>query len=98
VTAREQGKLLRSFVAQGHRTFTLHYHSPSLVSGNTPYVRSDADLKLFLQRIEKICRIFFDELGGLPGNPADLLPQALRQQVWPNAALTTILHPNPSRP
>jgi GT2 family glycosyltransferase len=87
ITAAEQGKLLRKFVAMGYRTFTLHYHSPSLVAGNTPYVRTAADLKLFLHRIERVCRIFFDELGGLPGNPADLLPPGLRQQVLPRAAV-----------
>jgi GT2 family glycosyltransferase len=86
VTAKEQGKLLRSFIARGHRTFTLHYHSPSLAAGNTPYVRSAADLKEFLRRIEEVCRLFFDELGGLPGNPADLLPSPLRGRIWPTAA------------
>lgn len=85
VTAEEQCNLVRSFVGRGYRTFTLHYHSPSLVSGNTPYVRSDADLQEFLNRIRAVCRFFFEELGGLPGNPADLLPPSLRQKVWPSA-------------
>lgn len=83
VTAAEQGKLLRKLMARGYRTFIFHYHSPSLGVGNTPYVRTEKDLKEFLQRIEEVCRLFFCELGGLPGNPADLLPPPLRPQIWP---------------
>ena len=84
VSAKEQIRLIRSMAARGCRMFTMHYHSPSL-GMHTPYVRSEAELATFLQRITEVCRFFFDEFGGLPGNPADLLPDAQRQQIWPAA-------------
>ena len=37
-------RLTRALLARGQRTFVLSLHSPSVVPGNTPYVRSDADL------------------------------------------------------
>jgi hypothetical protein len=64
VSAREQCRLIDAMVRQGKRTFSLCYHSPSLAPGNTPYVRSDADLQDFLARIETVLTWFRDELGG----------------------------------
>ena len=64
VPAREQCKLLHTMIEQGKRTFTLTYHSPSLVPGHTPYVRSGEDLSAFLLRLETVLRFFRDELGG----------------------------------
>ena len=78
VTAAEQVALLRSLLARGHRVFVLHYHSPSLLPGSTPYVRTEADAAQFLQRIETVLRFFLGQVGGLPGNPRDLLPPRLR--------------------
>lgn len=96
VTAEEQIALLRLLVAQGHRHFVLHYHSPSLAPGNTPYVRSEADLNTFLDCIQRVFDFFFGELGGHPAHPADLLPPDLRPALWParGALLST---PSPSR-
>jgi GT2 family glycosyltransferase len=93
VTAEEQIDLLRSMLRRGQRTFTLHYHSPSAAPGNTPYVRTEADLAVFLGRIRAVCRYFFDELGGMPGNPPDLLPPAARARIWPRAAADADLVP-----
>lgn len=84
VSTRQQIQLIRSMARRGHRTFVLHYHSPSLVPGFTPHVATAADLELFLRRLREVCDYFFDVLGGLPGNPADLLPQHLRERVWPD--------------
>jgi hypothetical protein len=75
---QEQISLIRSMVRRGHRTFVMHYHSSSLVAGNTKYVKSEAELRLFLHRIQDVCHFFFAELGGLPGDPVDLLPQEMR--------------------
>lgn len=83
VTAEEQMELIRATFRRGHRTFMLHYHSPSVAPGNTPYVRTEADLRTFLHRVRAVCEYFFSELGGMPGNPADLLPPGLRERVWP---------------
>jgi glycosyltransferase involved in cell wall biosynthesis len=78
ITAPEQIQLLRSLLARGHRVFVLHYHSPSLIPGNTPYVRTEAEAQLVLDRLDQVLRFFLDTVGGLPGNPRDLLPAALR--------------------
>jgi hypothetical protein len=86
ISAEEQIGLIRALFARGTRHFVLHYHSPSLVPGNTPYVRSQADLAAFLGRIETVCRFFIDDLGGLAGNPADLVPQHARESLWPKPA------------
>jgi hypothetical protein len=64
VPSGEQIRLLDALVRSGRRTFSLVYHSPSLVPGNTPYVRSEADLDLFLHRLEEVLRYFRDRLGG----------------------------------
>lgn len=64
VPAAEQCRLLDAMVATGRSFFTLTYHSPSLGVGNTPYVRSEAELSAFLRTIDRVLRHFRDELGG----------------------------------
>ncbi len=73
VSAKLQIVLLRTLLRRGHRLFVLHFHSPSLAAGHTPYVRNEAERAAFLARIEAVCRWFFEELGGVPGRPWDLL-------------------------
>ena len=73
VTADEQIRLIRALLKRGTRQFVLHYHSPSLEAGHTSYVRNEAEVKIFVQRIEAVCRFFFETLGGMPGFPADLI-------------------------
>lgn len=81
VSAEEQIRLIQSMAARGFRVFTLHYHSPSLAS-RTPYVRTEAELAGFLENLRSVCAFFFETLGGLPGNPVDLVPPSLRDRVW----------------
>ena len=64
VPAAEQCRLIDALVKNGQRVFTLVYHSPSMVPGNTPYVRSDADLAAFLATIEQVLTYFRDCVGG----------------------------------
>jgi hypothetical protein len=64
VPADEQRRLLDTLVRSGRRTFSLVYHSPSLAPGNTPYVRSEADLHRFLATIEDVLTHFRDVIGG----------------------------------
>ncbi len=73
VTANEQIRLIGALLRRKQRHFVLHYHSPSLSPGHTPYVRSAADGRDFVARLEAVCRYFFEEVGGLAGYPADLL-------------------------
>ena len=60
----EQCRLLDSLVERGRRTFSLVYHSPSLMPGNTPYVRDERDLDSFIASIEQVVTYFRDEIGG----------------------------------
>jgi glycosyltransferase involved in cell wall biosynthesis len=73
VTADEQIRLLRALMKRGYRHFMLHYHSPSLSPGHTPYVRNQADADGLVSRLSTVCRFFFEDAGGLPGYPRDLL-------------------------
>ena len=74
VSAKLQIVLLQTLLRRGQRMFVLHFHSPSLAAGHTPYVRDEAERAAFLDRIDTVCRWFFEELGGMPGRPWDLLP------------------------
>jgi hypothetical protein len=67
-----QKRLVRALLKQGCRVFTYTYHSPSLVPGNTPYVRTDHDLKAFLQRMDAFFEWFIDECGGKPTTPIEI--------------------------
>jgi hypothetical protein len=78
VPAALQIRLIQALLAQGNRMFVLHFHSPSLVAGHTPYVRTESDRTALLGHIDAVCRWFFAELGGLPGRPWDLLTRGER--------------------
>ena len=57
-------RLMKTLVQDGTRVLTLTYHSPSLVPGHTPYVRTAIELESFLQTIELACVYFKEVLGG----------------------------------
>lgn len=69
-------RLVDAMIAQGHRVFTMTYHSPSLVPGHTPYVRSDDDLASFLADIRALLAWFLGPRGGRAATPADILALA----------------------
>jgi hypothetical protein len=81
VPLQSQLVLLKTLLQRGHRSFVMHYHSPSLAVGHTEYVPTEERRVDFLSRIETICRWFFEELGGLPGRPWDLLPIPERSRL-----------------
>lgn len=68
-TLGEMKALTRALLGDGLTVFSLTLHSPSVVPGHTPYVRSDADLSSFLSCIERYFEFFFGELGGTPSTP-----------------------------
>ncbi len=68
-TLDEMIALTRTLLADGLRVFSLTFHSPSVEPGHTPYVRSDADLQVFLSCIERYFEFFFGELGGVASTP-----------------------------
>jgi len=68
-TLSEMIALTRALLADGVTLFSLTFHSPSVVPGHTPYVRSQSDLAPFLGCIERYFEFFFGELGGVPSTP-----------------------------
>lgn len=81
ISFAEQRRLTRALLRAGHRVFSFTYHSPSLAPGNTPYVRSDADLRAFLLRIEQYLDFFTGDLGGQAATPFEI--KALAEQWTP---------------
>jgi hypothetical protein len=75
-TLAEMMRLTRTLLARGQRTFVLTFHSPSVVPGNTPYVRTDADLANFLERLRGFLAWFQGDLQG-----RFLTPDALKAEL-----------------
>jgi hypothetical protein len=66
-TLDEMKAVTHALLADGVRTFTMTLHSPSVAAGHTPYVRTAAELRDFLGRIDAYCEFFLGVLGGVPG-------------------------------
>jgi hypothetical protein len=65
-TLSEMQAVTRALMADGVRTFSFTLHSPSIEPGHTPYVRTAADLRAFVDRIDAYCDFFFGTLAGVP--------------------------------
>lgn len=81
ITLAEQKRLVHSLLRQGCKVFLYTYHSPSLVPGHTPYVRTAEDLARFLECMDRFFAFFIEELGGHPATP-----EALYDRLVPQAA------------
>ncbi len=68
----ELRRLTESLLGLGCRVFSFTYHSPSLVPGNTPYVRDNRELQDFLRTVERYCNYFVNELNGKTTTPMEL--------------------------
>jgi hypothetical protein len=75
-TLAEMMRLTHALLARGQRTFTLSFHSPSVVPGNTPYVQSDAELAAFLERLRGFLAWFQSDLHG-----RFITPHALKAEL-----------------
>jgi hypothetical protein len=64
-------------LAEGHRVFAVSYHTPSLLPGHTPYVRTRQDLDAFLAWLEGYCEFFMADALGVPSTPAAVRQWAL---------------------
>lgn len=71
-------RLVRAMVGRGCRVFTLRCQGGGCQSGGC-----QGGAGTDVPRIEALCRFFFEEMGGMPGNPADLVPQGMRERIWP---------------
>jgi hypothetical protein len=81
---RDLERLTRALLARGVRVFTLSLHSPSVVPGNTSYVRDEGELHSLLTTCRNYFRFFLDEVGGQPMTAADL-----RRHVAPSMRIRT---------
>jgi len=79
-TLAEAKRLTRSMLAEGHRVFVVSYHTPSLVPGHTPYVRSQKDLDGFLGWLDSYCEFFMAEMRGVPSTPTAVRRWALEME------------------
>jgi glycosyltransferase involved in cell wall biosynthesis len=94
MTIEEAKRLVRSMLAAGHLSFVLTYHSPSLAPGNTPYVRSPAELDRFLRWLDEFYTFFREEAGGRFGSWRDvrgLAPRAEARQAGPQGRVAAPL-------
>jgi glycosyltransferase involved in cell wall biosynthesis len=71
-TLAEMCALTRRLLRRGLRVFTLTLHSPTLAPGNTPYARTEAELAVLIERIDRYLAFFRDELGGQFTTPSAL--------------------------
>jgi len=88
----EMRRLSSALHRAGCQVFSLTYHSPSMVPGHTPYVRSAADLERFITTVHDYCVWFRDELGGefmsVTGLAARLQSQANARHNAPSPGAT----------
>lgn len=73
VSAEELRRLATGMVRHGHKTLVMHWHSPSLAAGHTPYARTPAEVDRLLARIEAVCAHVLGPLDGVAGDPRELL-------------------------
>jgi len=69
-------RLVRTLLKRGTTIFTLSYHTPSLVPGNTPYVHTAADRQRFLDWFDEFYEFFLGELGGEPATVSEIYEKA----------------------
>jgi len=77
-TLTEMKALTTALLRRGVRTFSLTMHSPSVEPGCTPYVRTTAELRHFLDRVAAYCDFFVGEVGGTPSTPEDFFERVSR--------------------
>jgi hypothetical protein len=70
-------RLTLSLSQRGLRTFTFSLHSPSVMPGCTPYVRTATERDKFLDTCRRYFQFFRDELGGESLTTAELRTRAV---------------------
>ena len=82
----EMQRLTTALLEDGVRVFVFSFHSPSVMPGGTPYVRSAADLELFLGKCRRYFEFFFRRLNGVAMTPLQVksfLESEGRVAAWP---------------
>ncbi len=83
-------RLTHTLLQRGERIFTFVFHSPSLASGNTPYVRNEEELQAFLHRIEAYLDFFIEDLGGESRSALEIRDQLLGERADARKPTTTL--------
>lgn len=78
-TLSEMKALASALHGRGCRTFSLTFHSPSVEPGHTPYVRTEADMREFLDCLDGFCEFFFRELDGVAGRPLEFRSSLVKE-------------------
>jgi hypothetical protein len=65
----EMRRLTHALLEDGVRIFVFSFHSPSIMPGGTPYVRSEGDLAHFLGKCRGYLEYFFNTLRGTTMTP-----------------------------
>jgi hypothetical protein len=71
-TEPEMRRLTRTLLRDGVRVFVFSFHSPSVMPGGTPYVRSEADVEPFLEKCRRYFDFFFKQLNGVTMTPIEI--------------------------
>lgn len=93
ITEVEAKRLVKAMLARGTRVFTLSYHTPSLLPGMTPYVRTAADLELLLRWLDRFYEFFFGEIGGEAATPRTVYALVSRPEFRFGAASQILPRP-----
>jgi hypothetical protein len=71
-------RLTRALLADGVRVFVFSFHSPSVMPGGTPYVRTPPDLDRFLAKCRRYFAFFMRELNGVAMTPLQVMDRLRR--------------------
>ena len=77
-TVPEMCRLTRALLADGVRVLVFSFHSPSVMPGGTPYVRSESDLRRFLDKCRRYFDYFLRELRGTAMTPLGVKDYLMR--------------------
>lgn len=68
----EMRRLTHTLLRDGVRVFVFSFHSPSVMPGGTPYVRSQGDLDGFLDKCRRYFDFFMKQLDGVTMTPIEV--------------------------
>jgi hypothetical protein len=69
----EMRRLTQTLLRDGVRVFVFSFHSPSVMPGGTPYVRSQDDLDRFLDKSRRYFDYFMTKLNGVAMTPVEIM-------------------------
>lgn len=77
ISLQEMVRLTEQAISDGRRVFALSFHSPSLLPGCTPYVRTEEAAANFVETIRQYLKFFFGLVNGRSVTPFELRDELL---------------------